>query len=105
PPAPCRRNRPEVRQHALKSLPRAAGAGIVPPELLDEFLLAATHEAQAALDPRLGREALTAFGGHLESRGDRRSRDGSSCQPPCLALRNRVPRPPALPSSGRATIW
>jgi hypothetical protein len=46
-------------QQRLKSLPRTAWTGIVAAELLDQFLRAAAHEAQPALDACLAREALT----------------------------------------------
>ncbi len=79
--APTRRNRPAARQQRLKALARAAGAGILAAELLDQLLLSAADEAQAALHPGLGRIALTPLGGDLESRGGRRDRR-SSFRPP-----------------------
>ncbi len=40
-------------QHVLKALPGAAGAEVVAPELLDQFLVA-MHDAVAAAHMRLG---------------------------------------------------
>jgi hypothetical protein len=59
-------------QHVLKSLPRCARAQIVATELFDQFLLAAAHEAQPALDARFAGETLTPLGRPLESRAGRR---------------------------------
>jgi hypothetical protein len=56
-------------EHAavLELAERAAGAGVVAVELFGQFLLA-VDDADAALDVRLGRVALTPFAGRLEIR-------------------------------------
>jgi len=50
----------------LKQEARSAGARIVAPELLEQFLVA-PHDAVTALDLGLGREALAALARDLES--------------------------------------
>jgi hypothetical protein len=63
------------RQHFLKSPPAAAGAGIVPSELLDElFMSLIRHDAPiTTTDARLGRETPTAFADVLETGPDLRT--------------------------------
>jgi hypothetical protein len=70
----------------LKSLPRTAWARVVAAELFDQLLFAAAHEAQAALNARFAREALTPFRGWLESRAGRRDRRCVSWSPPVRML-------------------
>ena len=65
-----RQKRPVRRQQFLKAFVRPARARIIAAELFDQ-LLVAVHDAQAALDVRLGREAAPAFTHPLESRAGR----------------------------------
>src|SRR3546814_12458942 len=51
---------------------------VAPAEFFDQLLFAAANEAQTALHPCFGREALTTLGGDLESKGGRHGR--------CVAL-------------------
>src|SRR5262245_26716895 len=60
-------------QQLLKPAGRAAGTGIVPPELFLE-LLVAVDDLPSALDAALGREALPSFARPLKSGRARRSR-------------------------------
>jgi hypothetical protein len=53
-------------QQFLKPTRGAAWAGVVPAQLLYQLLVAA-HHAMAALHARLGREALPALTGDLET--------------------------------------
>jgi hypothetical protein len=53
-------------QQFLKSPAREAWAWVVATELFAELLVAA-HDALSAFDPSLGREALPAFTGDLET--------------------------------------
>lgn len=79
--APPHRNRPDCRQHALKPLLDPHGQGSPTSQLFQQFPLAATDGARAALDVRLGREALTPLRGDFEGRGRRASvplRSGSA---------------------------
>ena len=54
-------------QHFLKAPIRPAGAQVVPPQFLDELLLAA-DDLVSALHVGFGREAFAAFAATLESR-------------------------------------
>ncbi len=58
-------------QQSLKPAAGVAWAGVVAAELFDQ-LLAAVHDAMAALDPGFGREAFPALTRRLESRIGRR---------------------------------
>ena len=62
----------------MKPFPRTAWAGIVTPELLEQFDLAiadgAPRTIRAAFDAGLARETVTSFARPLESRGCRRIR-------------------------------
>src|SRR3546814_18488457 len=78
PCAPGRRNRPVLRQQRLKALSGAARAGVAPAEFFDQLLFSAPHEAQTALPPCFGREALPTLVGDLERKGGRHGR--------CVAL-------------------
>src|SRR5688572_11374492 len=60
-------------QQRLKPAAGAARARIVASELFDELLVPA-HDAHAALDARLGREALAALASDLESSRGRSGR-------------------------------
>jgi hypothetical protein len=65
-------------QQVLKALVRAARAGVVAAELLDQLLLA-VHDPHASLHVRLGGVAAATLAGALKSaadRGDDRSRRG-----------------------------
>ena len=66
-----RRNRPPARQHALKSSPRPAGAGIIAAEFFEKLDIA-VNEAEAPLYVRLGGISLTPLRADLESRAGRR---------------------------------
>lgn len=66
----------------MKSFHRPARAWIIPPELFEQFDLAALDGALAPLDLRLAGEALTPFRGPLERTGVRRGRDISAWSPP-----------------------
>jgi hypothetical protein len=63
----ARRNRPDCRQHFLKSLPRTAWARIIAAQLFNQLNLAAAHKAQPALHLRFGWIAFTPLTGDLES--------------------------------------
>jgi hypothetical protein len=57
-------------QHFLKTPPGAAGAGVVPAELLEQ-LFVTVDDPDAALHARFGRIALPAFAAHFKSRNPR----------------------------------
>jgi len=76
------------RQQRLKSFPRTAGARVIPPELFEQFDLAALDRPLASFDPDWplavfdsARVALTPLAGPLESsgrgRGSSRNRGSS----------------------------
>lgn len=69
-----RRKHPVSRQHRLKSEARVARAGIVAPELFNQFLVA-MDKAQAALHAGFGGVTFAALRRALESRVGRTGRD------------------------------
>ena len=62
----------------MKAPSGAARAEVVPTELLDQLLVSA-HDADAALDARLGREASTALARPLERKRIRRAGADAGC--------------------------
>jgi hypothetical protein len=75
--ARCPRKHPVGRQQFLKAAAGAAGARVVPPQLLEK-LFVAVHSLRSPLDAGFGRVALPALTAGLESRGGRRSDLGVS---------------------------
>ncbi len=64
-------------QHFLKAATRSAGAEVIAPQLLGQFLIA-MDDAVAVLDVRLGGESPASFARRLKSGDSRRGRSAVS---------------------------